>query len=439
MTLSEFKNDLMIMALFMLIGFFLRERVKIFQKLFFPTSLIGGLILLILGNQCLNIVEVPESYSTLPGILIDIILAAMVFGVSIGKERVKGYLEYSFITMTAYGIQMGVGILIGALLKTVWAGLPEGWGVMGVFAFHGGHGTAAAAGTQFETLGIDGALSIGAVLSTFGLIVAMTGGMILVNIGIRKGWGQYVKEPGKQPDYIYRGRLPEEKRSSIGRTVVSSISINHLALQFSWLLLSVFVGKNFFDFLGSYIELFKSMPSVLHGIVGGIIVWFLLVKLKLEYLADIKALKQIAGFMLEIVVFSAMATLNLKLVGTYIVPLLIYTLVLSVVSILVILFMSKHFFKEEWFEKCCMAVGAATGNTSTGLALVRAVDPDTRSEAGDTHGMYSTIMSWKDIFVGLVPMWIAANAVTGICITAGIGLIISAVSAVLAYVFRETK
>ena len=32
-----------------------------------------------------------------------------------------------------------------------------------------------------------------------------------------------------------------------------------------------------------------------------------------------------------------------------------------------------------------MAVGAATGNTSTGLALVREVDPETKSEAGDTH------------------------------------------------------
>ena len=181
------------------------------------------------------------------------------------------------------------------------------------------------------------------------------------------------------------------------------------------------------------------MPSVLHGIVGGVIVWTVLCKTKQSYLADIKALKQISGFLLEIVVFSAMAILDLEIVGTYILPLLIYTFILSVISFVVILVLSKHFFKHEWFEKCCMAIGAATGNTSTGLALVRAVDPDSRSSAGDNHGMYSTIMSWKDLFVGLVPMWLVAGSGNGVLIVAGVGFAIAVGSVVLAYFFRETK
>lgn len=82
-----------------------------------------------------------------------------------------------------------------------------------------------------------------------------------------------------------------------------------------------------------------------------------------------------------------------------------------------------------------MAIGAATGNTSTGLALVRAIDPESKSSAGDNHGVYSTIMSWKDIFTGLTPMWLGS----GIALTAGVGFGIMAVSLMLAYIFAEKR
>ena len=46
---------------------------------------------------------------------------------------------------------------------------------------------------------------------------------------------------------------------------------------------------------------------------------------KLDRYVDIKTVKMLSGFFLEIVVFTAMATLNLEFVSTYIVPVLIYT------------------------------------------------------------------------------------------------------------------
>lgn len=118
---------------------------------------------------------------------------------------------------------------------------------------------------------------------------------------------------------------------------------------------------------------------------------------------DLKTIKLASGFCLEITVFTAMATLDMEFVSTYIVPVLIYTVILAVLTVPIIFYLAYRFCREEWFEKACMAFGAATGNTSTGLALVRAVDPDSLSSAGDTHGVYSAIMSWKDVFVGPHP------------------------------------
>lgn len=367
--------------------------------------------------------------------MIDIVMAATVFGVTINRKKLGSYLDYSCMTMTSYGMQLGLGVLLGWLLQKIWPGLPDGWGVMGVFSFHGGHGTAAAAGAAFEKLGIEGNMAVGMVLSTLGLIVAMLVGMIMVNFGIRRGWGTYVKEPKKQPDYFYGGVLPEEKRVASGHTVTTGISINHLALQVAWLLTALFIGRKLFGFLGAYIPFFNELPSVLHGIFGGAILWQFLKVTKLERYVDLKTIKMASGFCLEITVFTAMATLDMEFVSTYIVPVLIYTVILAVLTVPIIFYLAYRFCREEWFEKACMAFGAATGNTSTGLALVRAVDPDSLSSAGDTHGVYSAIMSWKDVFVGLTPIWLTS----GIGLTCGVGFAMMFGFAAFGFIFFARK
>ena len=435
MTVSSFCNDMLFLAVFMLVGFFAREILKPLQKLFLPSSLIGGLILLALGPQMLGVVPVPESFSSIPNVMIDIVMAATVFGVTISRHKIGSYLDYCCVTMSSYGMQMGLGVFLGWLLTLFWPGLPNGWGVMGVFSFHGGHGTAAAAAATFEKYGNPDNMAVGMVLSTLGLIMAMSVGMFMVNFGIRKGWGTYVKEPQKQPPHFYGGALPAEKRTATGHTVTTSISINHLALQVSWLLFALFIGRKLIGFLGGFSEFFAGMPSVLHGIFGGAILWYLLKLTKLERFVDLKTIKMASGFCLEITVFTAMATLDMEFVSTYIVPVLIYMAVLTLLTIPIVFYLAYRFCREEWFEKACMSFGAATGNTSTGLALVRAVDPDSQSSAGDTHGVYSALMSWKDVFTGLTPMWL----MTGIGLTCGVGFAIMIAAMGLGFIFFNRR
>jgi len=48
---------MILIGVFMLAGFFVREIVKPIQKLFLPASLIGGLLALILGQQMLGLLR----------------------------------------------------------------------------------------------------------------------------------------------------------------------------------------------------------------------------------------------------------------------------------------------------------------------------------------------------------------------------------------------
>ncbi len=436
MTIRALLNMMTMLSMFILLGFFVREFVKPLQKLFLPASLIGGLIMLGVGQQGLGLITIPKVMGSIPGVLIDIVMASLVFGVSFNRQQLHSYLDYICLPMPAYGMQMAVGTLLGAFLGEIWPGLPKGWGVLGVFSFHGGHGTAAAAAASFEKLGYEGHMAVAMVLSTVGLIVAMTVGMVLVNYGVRKGWGTYVKEPTKQPDYFYGGPLPADQRKSVGTTVTTSISINHLCLQFAWLMGSVFIGQQLFGFLNATFPAFKALhlPSVLHGVVGGAIMWRLIELLHLEKFVDLKTVNMLSGFFLELVVFTAMATLNLKFVGAYAAPLAIYCVVLTALTVPLVLFCARKFAKEEWFEKACMCFGAATGNTSTGLALVRSIDPNSQSHAGDSHGIYSTLMSWKDVFVGLTPVWLS----TGVGLTAGVGAAIFFAFMAIGFIFFNT-
>lgn len=87
MTVATFCDDIIKLVVFILIGFYIRETIKPMQKPFLPTSLIVGLLLLVLGDQALNIVYVPESFSSLPSVLIDIVIASLVFGVNFNKKK----------------------------------------------------------------------------------------------------------------------------------------------------------------------------------------------------------------------------------------------------------------------------------------------------------------------------------------------------------------
>lgn len=181
MSIRALMNMMTAVSILILAGFFVREFVKPLQKLFLPASLVGGLVMLGLGQQGLGLITVPKVLGSVPGVLIDIVMVSLVFGVSFNRKMLHSYLDYVCLPMPAYGMQMCVGTLLGGLLSQFWPGLPLGWGVLGVFSFHGGHGTAAAAAASFEKQGLEGHMAVAMVLSTVGLIVAMTVGMALVN------------------------------------------------------------------------------------------------------------------------------------------------------------------------------------------------------------------------------------------------------------------
>lgn len=418
MTLASLLSDCTYLFAFLLAGYFIREFVKPIQKLYIPSSVIGGVLALILGPQVLGIVEIPTSFSSMAGTLQTVVVTAVIFGSSVDKKRVASYMDYTLMMFMVWAAQMAVGTGLGDMLMKIWPDLPIGWGIQAVNSFWGGHGTASAAGAVFQTLGLDANMDIGMILSTIGLVAAIITGMVFVNLGIRQGKATYLQKHSASDDKLdikLAGTYAKEEQEAIGNEVAPAISINCLALQAAWLMVSVLVGTVVMNLVAKVIPAVSTLPAMLKGILGALILWPVLCKLKLDSYVDKKTINNISGFLLELVITSAVATININVAMSYAAPIIIMSIVMVLLNIVLVFGIGMRMCKVDAFEKCCTSYGAVNGAIPTGLALLRCVDPYTESGAADACGIGNCFMS---------PFFTTFGAVGPLLVVSGSGSII---------------
>lgn len=413
MTVASLFKDIQMLGLFMLLGFLLRELCRPIQKLYIPTAMLGGFIALVLGPQVLGLVNVPETFGSYSGVLIEVVLTCTAFGVTFDRGRIRNYADYTFGSIIIYGTQLLIGAPLGQFLRNFWPSLPDGWGILGCCAFWGGHGTASAAGGVLEEMGSQGSLAMGMILSTIGLIAAVTIGIILINWGLHRQYTIYTKVSAQGQDRTLGGVLPTGSQKPIGHTKTSPTGINALVLQFSFVLLCMWLGSRIIFLCGLVFPFFNQIPLLVHGMIGAVVVRFVMHICKADGYIDTASVSTISGFTLDVIIISAIATLKLSMFSDFIVPILIFSAVLLTVTLLLAVFFMKYVSKSEWFEKACCLFGMSSGAVPTGLALVRCVDPEGKSSVPDAQGVSSTVFTpVSGIMPALLPALILSSTVS---------------------------
>ena len=413
-------TDLGLLMVFLLVGVAIREIIKPIQKLFIPASVLGGAVALILGPQVLGLIEIPETFAEMPSPMITVVLTAMILGTKFSGSKFKEYASTTAVEGAIYFGQMTIGLAVGMLLGKVWHALPDHWGILSVYAFFGGHGAATSAGQIYEDAGLEGSLSLAVILATLGLMLAIIVGMIIINIGVRKGWATVVNKDAQDP-WFFGGIIPEGKRNSIGEERLSASGINALALQLALIMLSIFIGNAIFVPLGNVFPVISQFPGFLYGMVGAAIVWFVMCKTHTDQYYDHKTVSGISGLALEICVTAAVATLNVGLMKTFILPIIILSIVVIGFTIIVCFFFGRRWLKKDWFETMCTVFGQCLGSATTGLALGRCVDPDGRTSAFDSFGVASSIMApLAAVLVAVMPLLSLKSDATVLAIGAAV-------------------
>lgn len=440
MTFRSFYDEMAFACVLLLVAYVLREKVPIFRKLYLPTSVVAGVLGLVIGPQVLGLVTIPESLSTYAGVLLDLICTAATWGVIANREKIKSYSDFICLMNCSYWSQLFYGGVLGILLMKIWTDLPKAWGTELIFSFASGHGTAISMGKLYEEMGVMGNVEMGVVMSTIGLMVAMVIGMACVNFGIRRGWAKYMRS--KTADGTFKrveaakGYVPEEKQSSIGVTKVHNSSVNNLLFQFAMLMALQFVGKHLFKFLGRFIDLVNDIPSFAYGIIAALIIYPIFCKLKIDKYVDTETNATISGFCVDIVIVGAIATLNLTFIAKFAVPLLIICLVATLLNLIFVVGYAYCTCKDEWFEKACFVYGQSTGVVATGLALLRALDPDGEAALYEVQGVGNGVSSpFIYIIFAMIPSMAIHNP--GSEIWLGLGLFL--LFAVAGWILRPTR
>ena len=411
-------NPLILLMVFLLAGFVLREIITPLKKLYIPASMLGGILALILGPQVLGLIEIPEAWGSLASPMVNIVITCMIFGITLKKGVFKGLGGSVVSTFFIYCAQVSVGALLGAAMSKLWVSLPEQWGLMTVFSFYGGHGGAVTAGDGFASVGIENMTDLGIVFSTVGLIVALTVGMFWVNYGIRKGYAQHVKDISHNK--VGRGALPEEERSSNGKTTVSTSGVAAIALQLALILFSMWLGGKLIDLLTLAIPFLSKLPSLLDGVIGAFIVWNLMVATKTDRYADKATIQSISGLAVDICICSATGSLYLMFVGAIWLPILILSVVMTILVSVFAMVLCRRWVNRDWFEFAMNRFGSCTGVSATGWALYRCVDPDNKTSVAQQVGVASALDTpFSSTMIAVLPLiaatcfWPVAGLVTG--------------------------
>jgi ESS family glutamate:Na+ symporter len=433
MTLTDVLKDFAYISVLLLIGFELRKHVRILQKYFIPTSLIAGTLGMFFGPSWLGTVSsicIPfsKSLSQWSGVLVIFVCATMFLGLELGKVGRDG-MATTFIAGTVHQSQLLIGLGVAAVFG-LFTALPYQFGYMGVWGFYAGHGNATTVGNIIKEAGYwNDAVGVGVTFATIGIICGIVGGMILINIGAKKGLTHVKMTFDMMPEEERTGYIAPEKRVSIGNAVTSASSLDPLAFQLAIVGIVIVLGVAEHALLVSISPAMKGFPLVGAVLISSMVVGFIINRTKLKRRIDRKLMSRITGTALEYMITAAIVTTSKQIFLNYALPLTIISALMVLGNIFFCFFLGKRWLKESWFETAVGLYGQCCGILATGLMLIKVMDPSSETISSQCISTSSTLgYSWQipymiigsiAIFTAPIPTTIVTFAFFLFCLIGG--------------------
>lgn len=429
------------LSLLLLLGYALRTRLRLLQKLYLPSCVIGGLVGLVVIQVARSLgTPLPAGWtagwSKLPGFLINIVFACLFLGVALPRfstlwRRAGPQLAYGQVV--AWG-QYVVGVGLVLLWLGSAFGLPAAFGGILPVGFEGGHGTAAGLGPTFEKLGWPEGKDFALASATGGIVSAIVIGMVLINWAARRGHTVRRLSPEDVPEDDTIGVIPVDRRPSAGRLTVSSDVVEAFSLHIALVAIAVLLGCLMREGLaaferlvapGAHRRLMASFPLFPLCMLGGLLVQLFEERFDRHKLLDVGLTRRIQNTALDFLVVAAIATINIRVIQKGWLPLAILIAAGILWNVFCVLVLAPRMLPDAWFERSIAEMGQSMGVTATGLLLLRVVDPGYESPAADAFAckqlLHEPFMGgglWTSTAIPLLALWggwpvfgIAAGAV----------------------------
>ncbi|WP_020008595.1 sodium/glutamate symporter [Salinicoccus albus] len=401
-------TDFALISLLLLISMLLRAKIPLIQRSFMPASIIAGLLGLIFGPGFLGIIPFTDFIGEYPGVLIAVVfgtlpLTTQKFKWSEIAGRVGKLWSYSQIIMI---LMWGVGLLFALILLVPLFDVHNGFGLILAAGFVGGHGTAAAVGDAFSQQGWEAATSLAMTSATIGALLAISVGLALIKRASNQGHANYISSFDELPQELRTGLLSEDKRESMGRETVSSISIDPLVFHLALAILVTGIGY-YLSVLGESLYEGLAIPAFSLSFLAGLTLRIFLERTNMDKYLDKPTMSKISGGSTDLLVATGIASINLTVVAQNIVPFIILMVFGILLTYGFYRYVSQFYFQENWFEKGIFTFGWITGAVAMGIALLRIVDPKLRSKTLDDFGLaYIPIAPVEIALITFSPLFI---------------------------------
>jgi glutamate:Na+ symporter, ESS family len=398
---------------------FLRTRLRFLQRFMVPNALTAGFILLPVYNYLAPLVGHGEHrLGDLAYHLLNLSFIAMTLRKppERSKERNGAVLGMATGMLSQYAIQALTGLLLAyAFIVFLMPSLNPAFGLFLPLGFALGPGQAYAIGRGWERMGFEGAGTVGLTIAAIGYLWACFVGIILINRGMKKGWikadaASAFRDKAFLTGFMDRGKdNPVGARLTTDSEAVDSFSFHAAVTGFtyflsflflsglSWLL--GFAGKPGQDLAAS----FWGINFIFSAIVA-IVLRRIIDALGLGRHLDDDTLSRISGFSVDYMVAGSIAAISLVFVGRYWLPIIVLSTVCGIVTTITVPWWSSRMFKDLRFERMIMIYGVTTGTLSTGLALLRVLDPEFRTRVSSDYMLASGLT-----FVLAIPFILCIN------------------------------
>lgn len=387
------------LSLLLFVGKLIRLAVPVLQRLYLPSSVIGGLVGLVLISCFDEYIpaELLKSVKSLPGFLINVIFAAIFLGTVTPKIKEVFRMALPQLCMgqlLAWGqYVIGLGI-VGFLLIPLFDVNPAMGNLLEI-GFEGGHGTVGGMANTFKSFNWEEGVALGFTVATVGMILGILGGMALINWALGKGHINSVRSFNQRAKAEKLGVYHADDRPPAGKQTVFCDSIDSLAWHIALLGISILIGFGMLKGLQKLeilmfpevkTRIFSGFPLFPLCMIGGVLIQKFFQSLKVHHMIDHGQMQRLSGASLDFLVVAAVATIQLKVVKDNWQPLVIMMVAGFFWSVFLLMVIAPKLFKTAWFECAIAEFGQGLGVTATGLMLLRTVDPENKTTAAASFG-----------------------------------------------------
>ena len=407
----------------LMIGNVLKRAIPFLRKSLIPVSVIGGLFLLLVsslvkvftGEYFFNMVF--GKGGNLTGIEILEILTYHCLAIGFiamtlrktgskdkGKGRVKDVINSGITTVNTYLLQGITGLAVTVIASFFLPKILKASGLLLSFGFGQGTGQALNYGSIYENdFGFLGGKSFGLTIAALGFLAASIGGIIYLSIHKRKG------------DIVIRDnvfRLNTEQVEEEGEIPMVE-SMDKLTVQIALVVICYAIAFGIMHVLGKLVG--DGLRTTIFGfnfLIGTLSALLVKLFMKLmkkgrvmhrEYVNNF-LLSRIAGFAFDIMIVAGIGAIQIDIIKDYWAVLLIMAVLGVFFTYAYVRTVSSKLFPDYRHEEFLVMFGMLTGTASTGVILLREIDPLFETAASD-NVVYQTFPA---ILLGFPMMLLAA-------------------------------